>query len=537
MANIIDYVLWRGDLPFSEKTINTVDNLIFCHLAYLDLSELFRDDTRMTIREVWENIGDNPKFRMLAQAADDRKLLEVCAYSERFSDIVISDYEDNTEASKNKQFAAMTFHIDEKNAYIVFRGTDDTIVGWKEDFMMSYCRVPAQQQALEYTRRMLTINDNCFIGGHSKGANLALYSAAYLNDSEFAKVRKVYLNDGPGFCGDVLDTNLIEKVDHKCIRITPEFCIVGEIFEPSISESYIVKSSASQMLQHSILSWQIIGDGLELTKEHDAISENINALFDKFVEKMENLQDRQSFVDSIFNTMAENGAITIADFMKGGPGALENLVITVIGENEDGTNPLKSVTDSVTEDIKRTSIGRMVVSKSDKMTIFRIISSVLIAASCIIIPENFLSVAFAILSFGVVAYQLSMTIYHVAKSGWNIFKERVRINISIVLLVAYAVLIVKDSALFLFSSILFGIFFFMNAYRFLMKFHESKGNRPQRIRYCFQVILSALFGGYLAVGPEAGIRTYTFSLGVYILIDAFFETYDLIHKKHNEQEA
>ena len=35
MANILDYMIWRGDLTFEERPFNEVDNLIFTEFAYL----------------------------------------------------------------------------------------------------------------------------------------------------------------------------------------------------------------------------------------------------------------------------------------------------------------------------------------------------------------------------------------------------------------------------------------------------------------------------------------------------------------------
>ncbi len=499
-------------------------------MSYLDMTGIIEEEEKITIRQAWERLSGKGKFKLLTQGMGDNKLFELCAKSERFGNVIISDYVDNTEVRENKQFAAMTFHINQTDAFIVFRGTDDTIVGWKEDFMLSYCRVPAQGQALEYARDMVAKNRNCYIGGHSKGANLALYASAHLEEEKILKVRKIFLNDGPGFCPDVLDTGLIKKIDNKCVRITPEYCIVGAIFEPAITESYIVKSSASQMLQHSMLSWQVKVDSLETTDLHDAVSEEINGLFDKFIEKMDSLPERQAFVNSIFDTMGEHGAVTIADFMKEGPGAFENLIITVLGETDDGYNPLKRVKDNITSDFKRSSMGRFLSSKNEKKTLLRIVTSFLIAILCFLIPENFIKVTFAIAYFLIVVYQLSITFHHLKKSKWDFYRERLRVNISIVLIVSYTILILKDDALFLFSSILFGIFFLMSAYQCVLKYNSSKGNKHDRWRYAFEAIYSVVFGSYLLFSPQVAMTWYTMVLGSFIFIDGAFEAVSFYKK-------
>ncbi len=89
----------------------------------------------MTIRKIWQRLGRDARFKYLDPQGDDADILEACGYSERFGNIVVSDYEDYVDQEKNGQFAAMTFHINEEEAVIAFRGTDETIVGWKEDFI------------------------------------------------------------------------------------------------------------------------------------------------------------------------------------------------------------------------------------------------------------------------------------------------------------------------------------------------------------------------------------------------------------------
>ena len=525
MSNIVDYVKWRGDLSFDERPFNIIDNLVFAQMGYLSLIDIPKDTTDLTIKKAWDIIGENAVFKQVTRDADSNNFFKACALSKRFGNIRITDYEDDTSISENKQFAAVTFHINDKQAIISYRGTDETIIGWKEDFMISYCKVQAQELALKYAQRMLQMDKQFYITGHSKGANLSLYAAAHLNDAELAKVDKVYLNDGPGFCQDVLDTSLISKIDSKCVRITPHYCIVGAIFDPQITESYIVKSNASQMLQHGVLSWQINENGLDQAPEHDAVSEHINKLFDKFIEKMDNLQDRQAFVNSIFDTMGQNGAVTIEDFMKKGPAALENLLVTVVGENEEGLNPLKTVKNNVVEDIKQTSFAKIVEKGIEKKSAIRVVVGIIIAVCCYIVPENFIETIFAILLFIMMAYQIFLTIYHLRKNKWNLNKERIRVNISITMIVAYAIIIVKDEALFLLSSILFGIFFLIASYQNIIKYKDSKDSLCKK-RYIIEAIMSFIYGGYLVVSPDVGLQWYTISCGTFFLLDAIFE---LIH--------
>ena len=78
------------------------------------------------------------------------------------------------------QFSATSFILNDESCYIAFRGTDGTIVGWKEDFNMAFTSssFAERQHCYISTRfRILPGTSSLFVGGHSKGGNLAVYAA------------------------------------------------------------------------------------------------------------------------------------------------------------------------------------------------------------------------------------------------------------------------------------------------------------------------------------------------------------------------
>ncbi len=529
MANIIDYVKWKGDASFADRPFNIVDNLVFSELSYLELPDTLFSEEPLTIRKVWEKLGENAKFRLVTSSNDEIELLKACALSERFSCVSISDYEDSCSDLQETQFAAMTFHLSLEEAFIAFRGTDDTILGWKEDFMLCYCKVPAQERALQYIEKMIAGGKRYYVGGHSKGANLALFGAAYLRNNKDSLI-KVYLNDGPGFCNDVLDSNRISLIDDKSVRITPEYCVVGAIFQPEITEEYIVKSSAPQILQHDLLSWKTTPEGLDLAEGHDTVSVEVNSLFDTFIGKMDDLENRQAFVDSIFDTMTQNGAKTITDFLNEGPDAFENLIITVAGDNMGGRHPLKSVKENIASEVNNSFRGRFIPKNEKTKTILKIVAMILGAIMCFLVPNSLIQTVYALGIFIIVAYQVSRTVYYLYKAKWDIGKEKLRVNISIVLMVSYVVLILKDKALLLVSSIMFGIFFFICSFQCLAKYKACE-EKSKKARYLFEMIMTALNGGYLLFAPSVELGWYMISLGMFMLIDAVFEIIGLIVDK------
>ena len=40
MADISDYLCWRGDITFEQDPFNDVDNLILAQIAYVDFSDI-----------------------------------------------------------------------------------------------------------------------------------------------------------------------------------------------------------------------------------------------------------------------------------------------------------------------------------------------------------------------------------------------------------------------------------------------------------------------------------------------------------------
>ncbi len=526
MANIIDYVKWRGDLSFAERSFTVVDNLVFSHLAYVDFNSYLKDRS-MTIEEIYRITGENILYKCLTTTNDDKEFFKACAFSKRFSKVKVLNFVEETDPKTNIQFAAMTFEMDDGKKIIIFRGTDETIVGWKEDFMLSYTPVPAQKRALEYLSKALDTDEKFFVAGHSKGANLALYSASYINEDKQNKITKIYLNDGPGFCDEVLDNSLIKKIDSKCVRIVPTYAVVGKLFEPQISESYIVNSYAAGLDQHTLTTWKVDAEGLCCARDYDPDSYAVNNIFKSFIESMDK-EHRESFVSLLFDTMQENGAVTIADFMKGGPAAFENVLIKVVGEDDTGKSPVKHIWENVRAKYKKRNENKDPDKSALKWKIFRMIAFLLMGILCMWIPKYLIRAFIAFALFAVTMYQVVLTIIHLAKNKWNLAADKLRINICIIMIVFFVLLLIKGEALFVFTSGIFGIFFLMFSNQCLIKFKEEKTDRLRKNRYLFEVIMTFLLGAFILVAPDMDLTWYTYACGVFFIIDFVFEVIDLI---------
>ena len=234
MGNLVDYLKWRGDLPFWENAFNEVDNLVLSYLSYYDFQDIVpgvNSAEGITVKEAAYQFFQTKKER---NPFLDYELLEVIAGTKRFGSAILWNYEDIYDTDREKtQFAAMHILLGDGITYISFRGTDNTIMGWREDFSMSYETVSAQNRAAEYLEKTVESRGTSRyrIGGHSKGGNLAAYGAMMCSGVVRERILQVYMNASPGFCPAMLDEERYSQVRKKIIWIAPEFSIIGMLFE------------------------------------------------------------------------------------------------------------------------------------------------------------------------------------------------------------------------------------------------------------------------------------------------------------------
>ncbi len=537
MPHLTDYVLWRGDITFRERELKTEDSLVLSELVYIDYKPVFDETGRksMTLCEAVTalDIMGVLKNTRAGSGKEDLDFARHCAASKRFGNVMLSDFRDEYD-STDRQFAAVTYLLDDGTTVIGFRGTDSTIIGWKEDFMISYTHVPSQELAYNYAvKHVDEAGKEVVILGHSKGAHLALYAAAHLSEEQQSKLRHVYVNDGPGFCEAVLDKSLIYRILSKITKITPEYSIIGRIFEPPAGESVIVRSSAMAILQHSMQTWMLDGNGLMTCTDHAPESHLITDLIDRFVEGMD-LDARENFIDTLFDSMSDTGASTIKEFASQGPSAFENLLINMAGNDAlNLKNKAKSIKkkDDDTKGFFARAWG--LINRRESV---RIGLSILLSVLCFAFPDFALeSVVFVVLII-VCIYYVVLTIKHLRDSGWEFRKERPRVMMCIVLWVMSSAVIVKDGALFVVSSILLGVSFLSLAYQNVINFRIFRSKLFERFRYTFEGIVTLFLGAYILMVPEIENRWYMLSCGYLLLIDAIFEILKLLRDKRKSKK-
>ncbi len=319
MANIFDYLEWRGDLPLSASGFNSVDSLILSVLSYVPFDgivspELGRDG--ITIAEAAEAFMDSGVKRPGVRNEQDVKLLSALAASDRFGDMRLTGYANSVDLEKEKQFSAVTVLMGRGRAYVAFRGTDLTLVGWKEDFNMSFrCPVPSQEAAAEYMERVAErLRGKFYVGGHSKGGNLAVYASVFATKRTRRRLLAIYNNDGPGFNASVLERKEYVEMQDRLYAFVPQSSIIGMLLEHA--ERYtIVHSSQSGLMQHDPYSWSVIGTDFVRMQAVTSKSVFIDQTVKEWVAGM-SPEQRERFVDVLYDVIGATEARTLPELTK-----------------------------------------------------------------------------------------------------------------------------------------------------------------------------------------------------------------------------
>jgi len=316
--NILDYITMRGDLTFDQAPFNCVDALILSQLAYNHLEGLVSQDfgTKITLKDlltVFENADDLDKRINMGSLINPLtpRLLLMAAASRRFASIKLSGFSEITDEDKMEQFAAVTYEISKNHYLITFRGTDDTIVGWYEDFNLGYMEeIPAQTDALLYVRRALAELKGTFsLSGHSKGGNLAVKAGMVFAKEAIKKLDSIYNFDGPGFYKEFYESPEYHKLDGKVQSFYPVFCIVGMMFEHR-QPYVIVGSSNDGILQHDPFGWKLSATGFVQEKEFDEKSRFFYDTFNSWTKRL-SAQEKKRFIDAFFSVLYASGVKSI----------------------------------------------------------------------------------------------------------------------------------------------------------------------------------------------------------------------------------
>ena len=317
MADVFDYIRWRGDLTFSQSPPNAVDSLIFSGLGYVQYSgEVEAHPERpISLKDAAEAFFALEDHEDRSRVQKDQDLLAAAAASVRFGNCCVCMYRDQLIPEQETQFAAVTFLLDDGSMFLAFRGTDNSLVGWKEDFNMTFQQtIPAQRLAQQYVREVsMEYARPMYIGGHSKGGNLAVFSAARSSPMIQERIVQVFNHDGPGFTqylmGDPGYLTMVPRIQ----TYIPQSSVIGMLLEHE--EAYtVIRSKSVGLLQHDLYTWNVMGREFlpmeEITEGSQFADATIKAWFASMTS-----QERNQLVDVMFGLLSSGGADSVQELL------------------------------------------------------------------------------------------------------------------------------------------------------------------------------------------------------------------------------
>lgn len=355
MAGLQEYLTWRGDLTFAQDPPSAVDALMFSALSYLHFGGelLSGSDRPVLLRDAAADFFELPDIEDRIRSKDDPDLLDAAASSVRFGLTKLSYYRDVLIPEEDTQFAAVTFFLDDGSAVLAFRGTDYSVTGWKEDFNMSFQEtVPAQRLALRYLEKLGDkFSGPLRICGHSKGGNLAVYSASKCSAEIQDRILAIYNNDGPGFAESMMADAGYQRIVPRIHTYVPQSSVIGMLLDHA--EPYtIVKSKRIGLLQHDIFTWELEGPRFVPMEEITADSRFLNQTIRNWIAELDP-QERNQLVDAVFGILSVGNVESAPEIFQ--PKNIRNYLKT-IGENEGIRRVLSGEFVNLMEAVRKTYI-------------------------------------------------------------------------------------------------------------------------------------------------------------------------------------
>ncbi len=511
MSNVTDYVKWRGDLTFRERPFGVVDNVIFSVLAYLDFGGIVTEP--MVMKDALKAYMDQKRSPKVFGDVS-YEFIESVMRSNRFKDLKIYNFIDVD--SNETEFSAFYVQINPKSVYVSFRGTGNELVGWKEDFAMSFGLVESQRLATEYID---THDDDevehYYFGGHSKGGNLAVYAAATCKASIRKKIDCIYSNDGPGFCEGIVD---LSEIQDRIVRVVPEYSVIGSIFELD-ARTLVVKSELKGLSAHDALFWCVEKDTFEQgTMDEQAIA--INHIIDEWLEHAD-VKDRQTFVDQLFDAIDKSGAKTVSDLANGGVDDLMAILLSVTTQDETSRKMIFDFVKSFFHEFQKIDFMSYIKSQDALQGLVFFIVGML----AFLYPSHALSIFSIVACIGGSLYLAKRLLDTATSEIGTIENRRMKMSIQLLGIAALMILVGQRQFLLRISNVVLSVVFLYLAYAWLTNGFQEKEDRKKRdltilvsVVFFILGIVPLIFENVTTVEYVKSLGTFSWIFGVAILV-------------------
>ena len=514
--NICSYLKWRGDIDLDQAPFNEVDALVLSIFSYLDLPDIVSEDEKTsTVQEAAKKYfaPGHP-----TQNNDGYKqLLRLMSKANRFKNAKLS-YFINT-LNDQTQFSAIKIQLADKTNFISFRGTDDSLVGWKEDFEISFKKTIAQQEAVDYLSEIMkNDNENYLLGGHSKGGNLAEYAALNVEPKMRKRIKGIYTFDAPGIAQEVGNQLPDKYLDEVLKRYVPEYSIIGRLFEPEGIEPTIVSSSRKTLSQHDAFSWEIAGSHFVTRRYRNPQSRIYNQLINQWIGNA-TLQERESLVNDLFSALASSGAKKIYELGKNGFGGFGAILLSLADSSRRTKFVFGSLISAFWDMLKNLHLGKLLFSTDSIIGWIMVILGIV----DLITPQYSIRAFGALVAFAGIGFSVKQ-IFQVAESKLQNRQKQFFI-ISYLVIFALSIALISNNRLLIFLAHYFlGIFLIIYSYLRLRRIiiHNVPGIFQKIIVFAEAIVAFAL-GIIMVVNSNYFTRKLTILIGILLIAYGFFK--------------
>lgn len=516
MGNILSYLKWRGDLTFQEREFCEVDNLVLSELSYLELSGIVpgpKEEGEITIEDMTEKYC----YEEHGTACPDGpppEFLPVLANSNRYRKVALSKYIEIFDEDSQIDFSAMHINLGDGTVYVVFRGTSDWLVGWREDFSMSFQPMPSHRLAAEYLETTISSGADVKyrVGGHSKGGNLAIYASMVCPVDKREQIIQIYSNDGPGLCEELFDMEKYQLIQPRLIRIVPEFSVVGSLFEHE-APTRIVASSGNGVFQHESMTWQVEGDHFVTCERRSEKCEFYNRLFDQWIESA-SLEQRKAFTKDFFDALEASGAKKGSELTQRGFEGFEAILLSVVQSERKTKIVIGKFIRSFFKVFRSVQFGKLVREKEmlQGSTLF------LIGLFLMVVPEFAAQCAGFAIGGIAVAWLGKKQLDCAFSEDGTVGRRKQRMVLQMLLMCGVVFLTAQESVLLRFSGFLSGGLFLFLAYKWAKAAFERKMGSGMRICHMSLAVVSFLLGVVPIVTSGLALWHYVFAVGSFALL-------------------
>lgn len=322
MGTILDYLKEYGDYSLEEKPFNDVDSLVLCQFVYLKFDGMVpgpgEEPGAVSVQELavhkdYDHLYADERYRK-----DNTALFQKVYKSRRFGNMRLWNYVNQVAQDQETQFSAVVFGLSDATTYVAYRGTDESIVGWKEDLNLAFSEpVPGQRMSVSYLEQAAQmIPGDFYVGGHSKGGNLAVYASMNCSAGVRERIGRIYDHDGPGFRPEVRQNSAYEEIADRIHKTVPRSSCVGMLLYTE--ENYkVVESKTIGLAQHNPYTWLIRGDSFKVVEEIRAGRKFMDQALNEWILSLDQEQ-MHTFVDTLYHVVQASETDNLIDFTANG---------------------------------------------------------------------------------------------------------------------------------------------------------------------------------------------------------------------------